>query len=110
MQALERSSVIFPSSEHYQEVFLVEMENPRFMWSDVIPPQYLRATLPFQGVIQFLGVEKDLLEELLPHLCHIMGQLDFKGGGPHYSTCPETIQGIVKIYRLPYPTIHHSRH
>ena len=77
------------------EVVPVEAEESLYPWSDVISYQDLHASLPFQGVVGFYDVQKELIKDLLPHLRNLMDNPGFEGGGTCSPACLEPVEHVM---------------
>ena len=70
-------TILSPCPGHPQEVVSVEEYNPLHTWSNAVPRQHLHTTPLLQGVIGFLEVKEDLIEDCLTCRLQLLEQLDF---------------------------------
>ena len=58
--------------------------------------QNFETTVPVQGIVRLLEVEEDLIEDRLPHFCHMLETLGFEGGITRPPSSPKTMDGVMK--------------
>ena len=59
--------------------------------------QDVDASVTVQGVIGYMKIKTDLIQDLLPHIYNMLEQLGSQGGGHSASPHTEAMQGVVKI-------------
>ena len=57
--------------------------------------QDTQAPGPIQGVVSFVQVQEDCMEDRLPQGRNLPKQLDLKGGGRRTATYPESVEEVV---------------
>ena len=55
-------------------------------------------------------VKNNLIEYFLPHFCQLLGQIDFKEGGPCYLSIAETMKGVMEFNVRGELVVHDPRH
>ena len=65
------------------------------LYSHAIYLQYVEAPVPVKGIIRLLEIQKNSVKDCLLHGFKLMEQLILEGGGPHPTSCPETMEAVV---------------
>ena len=74
----------------------VVVENPRHLRSGTIFNKNIHASLAAEGVVRFTNFKEDLLEDLLPHIHHMLENTGFKGGGTHRLALTKSTEDVVE--------------
>ena len=82
---------------HHGKAVPVCTEDSDLPGADPIHCKDIKASIPIQGIICLLEVQKNLEEDRLPHGHKLLEKLGLKGSGLYSLACPEPVQQILKL-------------